>query len=326
MTMHQPKQLAFTLSALLLSSPLARANELSSCLEVECPIQEGTVGADCQVANQTLSVVGVSSLSAPIPGQDQNLELAWTIGAQDYPGVDSTEGVDRYIERVYYLGTPLTKSDNKSLFYKTTPSTDSFSYCQEYLQDDCVSALTSKISELTEDHTLGSSDSDVCSKVGNALEKYITSGDAKSCSSLEDDLVLGSVTLTGPEAAEPLTAKQNSSSNCYPTLPKTNDLTREFSFNVSSSYYINETAPAIQGETPIFTMFWSKEGDDDSSVEEANAQLTCLRPIDMTTAANETMVGGEGDAEGGAIPMNGGSNILGVAAAAGVAVLLSQLV
>lgn len=101
--MYQSKQLAFTLSALFLSSPLSRAEELSSCLEVGCPTQEGTVSGDCQVANHTFTVVGVSSLTVPIPGQDEDLELAWTVGGRSY---DNSGPEDRNIERVYYLGTP----------------------------------------------------------------------------------------------------------------------------------------------------------------------------------------------------------------------------
>lgn len=218
----------------------------------------------------------------------------------------------------------MTGPENTSLFYRSTDPRDSASYCQEFLNDDCVTTLTTKLSSLAEEHDIGSLDSNVCSKVGKALETYITSGDAETCKSLKEDAIFRSVTLTGPDAAEPLTKKQNSTSNCYPTLPKTNDLTREFSFNISSSYFVNETAPAILGETPLLTMFWSKDGDDDSSIENADAQLTCLRPIDMTTAANTTLVGGDGG-EGGAIPMNGGSNILGVAVAAGLAVFFSWL-
>lgn len=106
MTMHQAKQLVFTLSTLLLSATLSSASGISSCLEAECPIQDGTISANCQVANQTLSVIGISSLSVPIPGQDEDLELAWTVGAQSYDGIDPKNGTARYIERVYYLGTP----------------------------------------------------------------------------------------------------------------------------------------------------------------------------------------------------------------------------
>lgn len=103
--MHQPKQLVFTLSALLLSS-FSGANKISSCLDVDCPTEEGTTSANCQVANQTHVVVGISSYSVSIPGQDDDLELSWTVGARSYEDVEPDDGKDRYVERVYYLGTP----------------------------------------------------------------------------------------------------------------------------------------------------------------------------------------------------------------------------
>lgn len=106
--MHQTKQLVFTLSAILLSSSLSSASDISTCLDVECPIQDGNTSANCQVANQTLTVIGVSSFSVSVPGQDEDLELTWTVGARSYEDIEPKpkNGTDRYIERVYYLGTP----------------------------------------------------------------------------------------------------------------------------------------------------------------------------------------------------------------------------
>lgn len=90
----------------------------------------------------------------------------------------------------------------------------------------------------------------------------------------------------------------------------------------------HNTSSAIEGETPILSMFWSNEGGQDSAIKNADVQLSCLRPIDKTTASNDTMEGGDGGDDGtnGAIPMNGGSNILGAAVTAGVAVLISWLI
>lgn len=214
----------------------------------------------------------------------------------------------------------MTGPENKSLFHKS--STASSSYCQQFLPSDCVSSLTDKLSSLAEEHTLSSSESRTCPDIASSLQSDIPS----SCTAL-DDVVVRGVALTGSTAAEPLTDSQNSSSNCYPTLPKTNDLTRQFSYNISASMNISDTAPAIEGETPILSMFWSNEGGKDSKIENATAQLTCLRPIDETTASNDTKQedGGDDDTNG-ANPMKGGSSIFGVAVTAGVVVLLSELI
>lgn len=95
----------FTLLPALLSS-LCNGNDLASCVQVECPILEGaSTGADCHIANQTLVALGVTSYYVSIPAE-QDLALAWTVGLQHYDNVDPLDSYQRYIERVYYLGTP----------------------------------------------------------------------------------------------------------------------------------------------------------------------------------------------------------------------------
>ncbi|KAK2755684.1 hypothetical protein FQN54_005833 [Arachnomyces sp. PD_36] len=336
--MSQSKLLAVTLSALLISSSVASANEISTCLDVDCPIQDGTTSANCQVANQTLIVVGVSSFSVPIPGQDEDLELTWTVGGRSYEDVEPEDG-DRYIERVYYLGTSpsvdlkaddlaydgcafyLTGPENENLFYKNSATPSFESYCRDSLKEECVSALNDKLSSLAGEQTLDSSGSDICSEIASGLQSDIPS----SCSSLNDAVVRG-VALTGPSAAEPLTESQNSTSNCYPTLPKSNELTRQFSYNITTTMNVTDTASAIEGETPVLSMFWSNEGEEDASIESPSIQLSCLRPVDETTASNSTMSGDGGDDESGAIPMNGAANIFGATVAAGIVVLSTWLI
>lgn len=89
---------------------------------------------------------------------------------------------------------------------------------------------------------------------------------------------------------------------------------------------IGDTAPAVEGETPILSMFWSSKGDKESKIENAAVQLSCLRPIDKTTASDDTMVKDGGDDTNGAISMNGGSNILSATAIASVAILFFWLI
>lgn len=102
--------LRFSLSALLLLSPISfsAANDLLSCVEVDCPIHDGVTSADCRVANQTFTAVGLTSISVSsdiFEDQDDDVELTWTVGLDIYDNVDPDDK-KRYIERVYYLGTP----------------------------------------------------------------------------------------------------------------------------------------------------------------------------------------------------------------------------
>ena len=217
----------------------------------------------------------------------------------------------------------LTGQKNENLFYKNEQTYQFSSYCQESLTDDCISSLTSKLSSLAAKHTLDSTVSKTCSEVASDLQSDILS----SCPMVLKKALVRGVALTGPTASGPLTESQNSSSNCYPTLPKSNELTRQFSYNISSSMDVSDTAPAIDGETPIISMFWSNEGDQNATIENPAVQLTCLRPVDVTAAAQGTSTGdgtGMGNGEGGgngAIPMNGGSNILRAVITASTAVL-----
>lgn len=105
--MYQPTQLVFCVFALLpaLLSSLCNGNEIASCVQVECPISEGTTSTDCHIANQTFVLVGVTSFSVSIPAQE-DLSLAWTVGFQNYDNIDPSDSYKRNIERVYYLGTP----------------------------------------------------------------------------------------------------------------------------------------------------------------------------------------------------------------------------
>lgn len=214
----------------------------------------------------------------------------------------------------------MTGSENESLFHKDTVTDDTSSYCQQFISDDCVSYLTEELPSQAKENTVGDSEDDVCANMRLMLETNLEKT-SNACSALEKSKVRA-VPLTGPSAAEPLTDKQNSSSNCHPTLPKSNDLTLQFAYNISSSYEQGQTASAIGGETPILSMFWSTTGDKSASIDDASIQLSCLRPIDKSVASENTKNTGEG----GAIPVNGGSNLLGAAVVAGVAVLSSWFI
>ena len=71
-------------------------------------MQDGTVLADCRVANQSFATVGVTSVQVPgaIFDADDGVELTWTVGLDSYENVDPEKARLRNLERVYYLGTP----------------------------------------------------------------------------------------------------------------------------------------------------------------------------------------------------------------------------
>lgn len=93
------------------------------------------------------------------------------------------------------------------------------------------------------------------------------------------------IDLTGPQAPKPLTAAENSTSNCYPTLPKTNSLTPVAAFNASISNLISPLIDDIFRITPVLTVFIPTNGSGNATLQQIEAQLTCLKPIDETNAA-----------------------------------------
>ncbi|KKZ60235.1 hypothetical protein EMCG_05045 [[Emmonsia] crescens] len=291
---------------LLFSLSFSSANELLSCVEVNCPIAEGSAITDCRVVNQTLGDVGLASIPVPseiFGNQDGDVNLTWTVGIDHYNGIDPDDRNQRYIERLYYLGTPpsvnltaddlgMTLEDNNNIFYDfSLPADSSTSYCGNYLDDTCMSALNSKFSELAGEHHPGGPETDICSSIASDLQANLPSS-CPGLTSARSTIVRG-VSLTGSHAPSPPTEAQNSTSNCHPTLPKSNDLTRVFAYNISASAYVNETGPAVLGETPVWSVFWSKgqsEGNDDARIENPSVRMVCLRPLEKNVATEMNKV------------------------------------
>lgn len=109
------------------------------------------------------------------------------------------------------------------------------------------------------------------------------------------------VDLTGSNAAEPLTQAENSTSNCYPTLPKSNSLTHIAAFNTTGTALVASVVKNLFSITPILTVFFSENGTNASLLHQPEAQLTCLKPVDgLTDAANRSASSGSGDKQGAA--------------------------
>lgn len=288
-------QVRLFLPAIFIPLCLAK-NNLIGCTAVDCPVSPGTTLSSCHVGNQSLGAVGLASYDVPIISSRPN--ITWTLGITNYP--DPSDSRRLNIERVFYLGTPsgldltednlpyagcafyLTNAANKNIFYDPeTTSASTSSQCQSHLGTGCESDLSNLVLSLSSNALTSISVPSTCEWIAEALNSAIPS----SCSLLSAASVTG-IPLTGPSASHPLTAKQNESSNCYPTLPKGNQLTREFSYNISVSAYANETAPAALGETPLLTVFYGTRPNNDSQARNApDVQFTCLRVIDLTDAA-----------------------------------------
>lgn len=102
--------------------------------------------------------------------------------------------------------------------------------------ENCVDDLTARVEQLVRT----SSKPDV-----NAFCKDIAGGSRdnppSSCYILSQQPRIEAVALTGPDAQQAITSSENSTSNCWPTLPKSNDLTKVFEYNHIAQ--LNHTLP-----------------------------------------------------------------------------------
>jgi hypothetical protein len=95
--------------------------------------------------------------------------------------------------------------------------------------------------------------------------------------------------LTGPNAPSPPTAAENASSNCHPTLPKTNDMSQVFAFNETGTVYTNSSFRMLNGVNLILTAFFSPDGTVQSALEEPDVHLSCLEANPLTSSGLESI-------------------------------------
>jgi hypothetical protein len=175
-----------------------------------------------------MSLIGLLST----PSTLLNTNLTWTIGDS---GLQSTiTGNQRTVTRSFYLGTPESVDlrsavevkgcaifviDRERGAYQVydqgAPQYVNTASCAGSMGETCVDDLTSKVEELARS-TFDNNTEDFCKNIANALQQSPPS----SCYILTQQPLIQSIPLTGPSAPKPITVTQNSTSNCWPTLPK----------------------------------------------------------------------------------------------------------
>lgn len=270
------------------------ASDLVGCVAVDCPTGLGNIASsNCQVAGRTLGTLGVTSYYST----SANASLSWTLGTTDYIRTQTPDRYDRYIERSFYLGTQsgqalssqsnlqacalffVRSADNGNIFlddYSVSPRCDR----QEArgFTTECVDALTAQV--LSSAREEGAT----CSSISRDLEASLPA----ACTLLGNTTSVLAAALTGQDAPQALSSVQNSSSNCWPTLPKSNELTPVFAYNISATLWVNSTYPAILGTTPMMNVFFPA-GNSTTSDFEPTAELLCLQTLELTDAAVATM-------------------------------------
>ncbi|PVH73075.1 hypothetical protein DL98DRAFT_538639 [Cadophora sp. DSE1049] len=218
-------------------------------------------------ASQTFTSIGIVDYTVPVT--EGGLDLTWTLGIDDQ--IVESDQYQREVERVLYIGTSpdvdlLSKDPGYSGcgFYITLPDNNNVVF--EPNRTDPLSPACGDVSETNQ-----------CNPTSRAAapSPLLNSTDFP---------------LTGADAAKPISASENSTSNCHPKIPRSNQLTRVTSYKISASVYYNETAPAILGETPIMSFFWKHDGTNSSLIQSPGVNFQCFFASAMTIVGNNTMV------------------------------------
>jgi hypothetical protein len=287
----------------------------------------------------------------------------------------STHGADetRPYKSVYYLGAPSgldtsalsgcavvfhdpptrhftePKINGSSVNVDTRAATGS---CPDVIEQSCIDALTRQAREL--EYERAGSNSTGSSSPCSALERALRDDAPEECGDLTgagDSLGEFSVVSLGD--VEGISVLQNSSSDCWPVLPKSDALlqfaedsvrvclplpslpllppvpsllasllTASHANPIQNNYTNEANLAEVYKITPILTVFTFGDGNN-SLVDETSAQLTCLKVVttqNTENAENATDTdGGDGAASLSTV------NMLGVSAAALGAVMFSLL-
>ncbi|KAL2194406.1 hypothetical protein P885DRAFT_43191 [Corynascus similis CBS 632.67] len=250
------RQTFITLASAALAIAHSARAEILSCADVECPIPNPNVtSSTCTVADKTFNAVGILNLDT-----GRIYDQAFYLGTPEDFDFDDTGACALFFTEV----SDRVKFGNGDV--RNTQGT-----CGQALSDSCVSALTDRAKKVD---LKGLSSRAACEK----MQKDFSDNLDSACSAVaQGDRWTGikAKALSGNASPERISGRQNSTSNCWPVLPKTHDLTLIESINKTSL------------------------------VSEPVAQLTCLKTIDLTTASNDTKSPNGGDDEGASSRMAG---------------------
>ncbi|KAI0873664.1 hypothetical protein GGS24DRAFT_517374 [Hypoxylon argillaceum] len=279
-------------SLMLASLASVRSQDLNStivgCVEVGCPASTVSKTDDnCTVAGGSYSYVGL----ARVPTTQENLKgLSWTKG--------SGAALNQSFQTSFFLGTPpnlnLSNTGACSVFLHGVSKTLLFGGDSETSQGTCADAMGSACVDALLDrarsvfkgsNTNSTSSADLCSALQDDLEKNMDNAcQSKSQGSWTN---LTSTALTGNGSPQPISAKDNSTSTCWPVLPKQYELTHVTDHTVATSIYLQDIKAALFAITPVLTVFYPN--GEGSVVSDIDASLTCLKVVGPERASLATM-------------------------------------
>lgn len=217
--MAQPKALAASLflSLALQANAEALNQTIVGCEAVDCP----TVDSEphCTLTNITFENIGLTR----IPDVPSSLEDFSIVKGVNISGA----GADDFTS-VYYLGTPSNVSlDDVSgcaVIFHDAPQ-ESFEEggshtCSEVISQSCIDAIQDRASDVA-----GDDNDDLCT----ALRDDLRDNRISACKDMTGGgKYIGNISVTAISSLENIGSSRNSSSDCWPILPKSANLAQMF--------------------------------------------------------------------------------------------------
>ncbi|KAL2844140.1 hypothetical protein BJY01DRAFT_248265 [Aspergillus pseudoustus] len=155
----------------------------------------------------------------------------------------------------------------------------------EVIEQTCIDALTRQAREVNYRSAASNSnsrDSNPCSEI----EKELRDNAPEACADLTgagDDL--GRFTVVPLGGLAPILSPQNSSSDCWPGLPKSDNLLRFGEDTTMNDYTIEAHLDEVYKTTPILTIFTPGTGTSNPSLVVTTPNLENAKGADKGAAA-----------------------------------------
>ncbi|KZF21461.1 hypothetical protein L228DRAFT_248173 [Xylona heveae TC161] len=278
------------------SAPVIGDN-LVGCDQVGCP--QANYDTQCSVADETYHAIGVASHRTPFSTEN----ITWTV-AQQMLDQGSAEHPQTIRKEFYFGSTPgfslMSKSspyEGCALFFPDFDPPDNplfnSSSCNSTLGSTCVQALYNQATTFLSKAQNNETSLNICNALGTELRENAPLYCQDSAGRNSTWETLDVRPLTGSNASSPISFEQNATSNCWPTLPKRNELRPMFSYNLSGQ----AIASAVNRITPILTVFFSSDkAHQDNILSHPDGNFLCLKPMESMKGAqpNQALSLGKG--------------------------------
>ncbi|KAI8689188.1 hypothetical protein NCS55_00175200 [Fusarium keratoplasticum] len=265
--MPHPTHFIILSSLALLGNAQDLDETIVGCEAVSCPMDN--FDPHCTLTNITFENIGLTR----IPDVPESLDYFSIVKGVNISG----RGADDFTS-IYYLGTPedvsLDEVQGCAVIFHDPPQ-DTFDEfgshnCAEVMGQRCVDAIQDRASKVAEGKS-----KDLC----KALQEDLQKADIDACDNLTGGgKGIGKISVKDLSKLENIEGSRNSSSDCWPILPKSANLAEMFTEFVEFEGGLNASTayPELNRITPLLTLFVKGNGKD-SIVNETVSRLSCIK-------------------------------------------------